>query len=170
MRRNIPQKKPNLSSYQTSGVKKELFGDRSLYGTEEKSLFEPDILAASQYFEHARRKQSLEPEKKLMLAVLQDAVECFKKYLFLEGAKGKAIFKDAEEWLMEKDDDWLFSFESICEFLNLNAGYVRNGLIEWKRRELSERGKVYQLSQHKRKKTAVATKPKNSRVLKVAGI
>ena len=28
--------------------------------------------------------------------------------------------------------DWLFSFENICETLQLNPGYIRRGLLVWK--------------------------------------
>lgn len=41
------------------------------------SLFQPDTLAAAQYFDNLRRTTILEPEKRLMLAVLEDAVSCF---------------------------------------------------------------------------------------------
>ena len=41
------------------------------------SLFQPDTLLPAQYFETFRRKSHLEPEKRLMLAVLEDAVACF---------------------------------------------------------------------------------------------
>jgi hypothetical protein len=41
------------------------------------SLFDPDTLLSAQYFENLRRKTPIEPEKRLMLAVLEDAVNCF---------------------------------------------------------------------------------------------
>ena len=42
-------------------------------------LFEPDTLLPIQYFEAMRRKHLLEGEKRLILSVLEDAVECFMK-------------------------------------------------------------------------------------------
>ncbi len=45
------------------------------------SLFQPDTLLPDQYLDTFRRKLHLEPEKKLMLAILEDAVACFQKYL-----------------------------------------------------------------------------------------
>ena len=41
------------------------------------SLFEPDTLLSAQYFDSLRRKAILEPEKRLVLAVLEDAINCF---------------------------------------------------------------------------------------------
>ena len=41
------------------------------------SLFQPDTLLPDQYLDTYRRKVHLEPEKKLMLAILEDAIACF---------------------------------------------------------------------------------------------
>ena len=43
------------------------------------SLFQPDTLLPVQYLETFRRKAHLEPEKRLMLSVLEDAIACFQK-------------------------------------------------------------------------------------------
>jgi hypothetical protein len=82
------------------------------------SLFQPDVLLPTQYFETLRRK-TLEPEKKLMLAVLEDAVGCFLKYLRAENRTGKTLFRDAEEWIWEENSDRLISFENICDAFEL---------------------------------------------------
>ena len=63
------------------------------------SLFQPDTLLPEQYLDTFRRKLHLEPEKKLMLAVLEDAIACYQKYLFARDSKGKALFEDAEQWI-----------------------------------------------------------------------
>ena len=39
------------------------------------------------------------------------------------------LFNEAEDWIMEQDNDWMFSFVSICEILRLNPEYVRRGLL-----------------------------------------
>ena len=49
----------------------------------------------------------LEPEKKLMLAILEDAVACFQKYVFARDGKGKALFRETEDWVLEQQGDWL---------------------------------------------------------------
>ena len=61
------------------------------------SLFQPDILLPAEHLETRRRKSYLEPEKKLMLAVLEDAVACFQRYLLARNGKGKRRFREAEE-------------------------------------------------------------------------
>jgi len=111
--------------------------------TEEKvgSLFQPDTLLPAQYFETFRRK-SLEPEKRLMLAVLEDATVCFQKYIFARDGRGKNLFHAAEKWIMEEGNDWLFSFENICEVLGFNPQYIRQGLIRCKETKLARRPKA----------------------------
>jgi len=100
------------------------------------SLFQPDTLASHQYFRTLRRKDRLEPEEKLMLAVLEDAIFCFQKYLFARDIKGKRLFQEAQDWILEEDKGWPFSFENICEVLGLSPGYVRQGLMRWERKKL----------------------------------
>lgn len=105
------------------------------------SLFQPDTLLPDQYFETYRRKFHLEPEKKLMLAILEDAVACYQKYLFARDSKGKALFREAEEWMIANGGNGIFSFDSVCDMLGLDPDYLRQGLTTWKKRALAERGR-----------------------------
>jgi len=112
------------------------------------SLFQTDTLLPDQYLDTFRRKTHLEPEKRLMLAVLEDAIACFQKYIHARDGKGKTLFRDATEWIEEEDADWLFSFENVCESLGFNPQYVREGLMRWKEAKLQARpqAKVYRLA------------------------
>ena len=123
------------------------------------SLFQPDTLLPDQYLETFRRKAHLEPEKRLMLTVLEDAIACFQKYLFARDGKGKLLFREAEEWVMEEGSHWLFSFENICELLGLEPRYVRQGLVRWKQKKLSERpkAKIYRLTPRREKRKGGVT-------------
>ncbi len=75
-----------------------------------------------------------EAEEALMLAILEDAIDCFQKYSLARRGKGKTLFQDAAEWILDEGSDWLFSFENVCEVLGLNPKYVREGLLEWKQK------------------------------------
>jgi len=101
------------------------------------SLFEPDTLASAQYFQNFRLKTRIEPEKRLMVAMLEDAVNCFQVYVTARSGRGKKLFNEAEEWIMMKRDDWIFSFVSVCEMLGFNPEYVRQGLRRWKQKTLA---------------------------------
>ncbi len=107
------------------------------------SLLQPDTLLPAQYLETTRRENHLDPEKMLMLAVLEDGVSCFQKNISTQDEKGKKLLNEEEEWvLMEQNGDWLFSFDNICETLGLNPCYVREGLQRWLQHRLRERDQV----------------------------
>jgi hypothetical protein len=85
------------------------------------------------------KKQIREGEEALMLAVLDNAIEYFQKYVFARTEREKRLFQEAEEWILEKNSDWFFSFENICETLELYPDYIRQGLLCWKEAKLKER-------------------------------
>ena len=102
-------------------------------------LLQPDTLLPSQYFAALRRKGAHEPERRLVIAVLQDAVDCFQKHLIARDRKAQQLFRDAEEWVGSTDRSWPFAFENVCDLLQINAEYLRRGLHSWKHRALSDR-------------------------------
>jgi hypothetical protein len=99
-------------------------------------LLQPDILLPAQYLETFSRKTHLEPERRLMLAVLEDAILCFQDNVSARSGRKKKLFDEAEEWILETNSDWIFSFESICEVLGFNSQYIRQGLLRWKENKL----------------------------------
>jgi hypothetical protein len=78
--------------------------------------------------ESVYKKTLRESEERLMLAVLESAVEDFQKYVLARKPRGKRLFQEAEEWFLDKDDDSFLSLESICEALGLNPDHIRKGL------------------------------------------
>ena len=73
-----------------------------------------------------------------MLAVLDNAIECFQKYVLAQRERERRLFREAEEWILERNSDWFFSFENICETLELYPDYIRQGLLCWKEAKLKE--------------------------------
>lgn len=99
-------------------------------------LFEPDTLLPIQYFEAMRKKHLLEGEKRLILSVLEDAIECFMKCIDASTSKGQRLFRDADEWIAHEDKRWVFSFDNVCDMLDINPEYMRMGLRKWKDKRL----------------------------------
>lgn len=95
-------------------------------------LFEPDALLPAQFYAAFRGGSSVRGEKRLMLAVLQDALDCYQKYAFAKDGPGKQLFADADSWIVCADRDWYFSFENICETLEINPEYLRRGVEQWR--------------------------------------
>lgn len=75
------------------------------------------------------RKQ---PECRLLWAVLQEGVETYMKYAAATNRRGRRLFREAEDWIMQDDPTWLCSFVSICHILGLDPGYLRLGLRRWR--------------------------------------
>jgi hypothetical protein len=100
------------------------------------ALFEPDTLLPIQYFEAMRRKHLLEGEKRLILSVLEDAIECFMKCMDSATNKGQRLYREADEWIALEDKHWVFSFDNVCDMLDINPEYMRRGLRDWKQRKL----------------------------------
>jgi hypothetical protein len=86
------------------------------------------------------KKTLREGEERLMLAVLESAVEDFQKYVLARKPRGKKLFQEAEEWFLERDSDELFSFENICDTLQLHPDYIRQGLLHWKEAKINSIG------------------------------
>lgn len=106
------------------------------HGMDERigSLFQPDTLLGEDYAANFRRKIPLEPERILLLAILEDGVRCYQENLFVTAGKRRALYEEAKEWLFSDDSSWFCSFVSICTMLNLEPNYIRRGLRQWETR------------------------------------
>jgi len=89
-----------------------------------------DTAAENQYFDTFRRSEYLEPERALLLALLEDAIHCYRKFAAVQNRAGRQQFREAEEWIMGGGDGWVFAFDNVCEYLGLDPEYVRRGLRE----------------------------------------
>lgn len=93
---------------------------------------EPETILPSQFFDRFQIDASLQAEKRLMLAVLEDAVGTFQKHATASGRRGRRLFAEAEDWFSSRETEWPFAFENICEALGLEAAYIRGGLERWR--------------------------------------
>ncbi len=98
-------------------------------GTDRGISFDP---LDGEIIEKLLKKDIREGEERLMLALLADAIEHFQKHVLSKDEKEKKLFQEAEQWFLEKDNDGLFSFEYICETLQLRPNCIRQGLLSWK--------------------------------------
>jgi hypothetical protein len=86
-----------------------------------------DVIAPYQYGRVYQQRQIL-PEKRLMLAILNDAVAEFRRYAATCDHKGKKRFREVEGWILVKDSKSVFSFENMCAVLGFDCDYLRLGL------------------------------------------
>jgi len=104
-------------------------------------LFEPDTILPAQFYAAFRGGTAGTGERRLMLAVLEDALECYQKYAFARRGQGHQLFEESDGWIGSTDSNWCFSFENICETLEINPEYLRHGLANWRCRSSRSRKK-----------------------------
>jgi len=98
-------------------------------------MFEPDTLLPEQFFTLMGRRP-LQGEKRLLLAMLEDAVHCFQTYLMARKPHERRLFQEAEEWIDSTDAQWYFSFENISDILGIHPGRLRTALQQWKEQQI----------------------------------
>src|SRR5262245_35719430 len=80
----------------------------------------PQVVLPAQW---ARRSRAGLGERRLMVAVLLDAVAVYTK------CKARGVvnrrFREVDRWFKSHDQEWPFAFERICEVLSLDATLIR---------------------------------------------
>ncbi len=94
------------------------------------ALSEIDVLVQEEC-SYINRSNSRTPEKALMFAVLMDAIGEIKKHWNSVVIKHIKTFEDAREWISSEDNSILFSFENICDYLDLSHQDFRRGIETW---------------------------------------
>ena len=92
----------------------------------------PDAMLPTQFFAALHGRGDLSAERRLVVAVLEDALHCYLKYADAENPKQRQLFLDAEEWIMGNHPTWFFSFPNVCDTLGLDPDYMREGLTKWR--------------------------------------
>ena len=97
----------------------------------------PDALTPGQYYDGIRADDAcVRPIKRLMLAVLEDAMRCYQTYANARSRVQRRLFVEAEGWLMDRRGDGAFAFETVCETLGIDPRYLREGLRRWRVQQL----------------------------------
>ena len=76
-------------------------------------------------------EQSLQwtPELSLMLAILEDAVACYRQTLKRPRQNPEILARQAEFWIRLDDWDSPFSFNNVCEALLLHPAAIRERIF-----------------------------------------
>lgn len=95
-------------------------------------LFEPDVLASNQFNAILKSSHMPDPERRLMVAILEDAVSCLSKDPRRCPRPQRKSFEEAHSWINANDmEGWVFSFTNVCETLGFDPTYLRRGLNRW---------------------------------------
>jgi hypothetical protein len=88
-----------------------------------------EVVTPEQFFTPAERSRiAWTPERRLLLAVLEDAVAMFFRYRNDPSTRGKRLFRETQAWFASTNRTSVGAFEFICEHLNIDADYLRLGL------------------------------------------
>jgi hypothetical protein len=88
----------------------------------------PDSVLPAQLSELSLAGARLQPEKRLQVAVLADAVLTFHRLAGRDRVRARRLFAEVTEWFASDDADAPFTFVAICESLKFDPGYIRRGL------------------------------------------
>ena len=95
-----------------------------------ESIIQKDTLAQHD-FQRIQQQDSFtfqNPEKKLCLAILEDAVQVIFKLPNMPGFK-PGVFAEAYKWVKSENHRYVFSFVCICETCGFEPDWIRQGIM-----------------------------------------
>jgi hypothetical protein len=111
----------DASAYQQPGA-----GSASLKETSLDSALHPEALMPVQFYGARRGGDGMEAVKRLMCAILEDALRCFERNLNASTVVRRREFREAKNWLFSKNKgEGLFAFESVCDTLGVDPNRLR---------------------------------------------
>lgn len=92
------------------------------------------------------------PMNRLFLAVLEDALRCWQTHQDARAQSRQRLFFEADLWLFHPEIPAPFSFDEVCEVLEIEPDYLRGGLKHWREASMEGRpaAKIYRRSPHAR--------------------
>jgi hypothetical protein len=84
-------------------------------------------LLPSQYDDTVR--STTPAELQLMAAVLETAIDDFRRYAQHASPLGRQLFERASRWIAASDLGWPYSFENICRALDIDPFALRRTLM-----------------------------------------
>jgi len=71
-------------------------------------------------------------EREFIIALLEDAFHCYRKYAFSGTRRGRRLFEEVETWLMEPDAEAPITFQHVCDVLGIEPDPIRRNLSRWR--------------------------------------
>jgi len=100
---------------------------KSALAMDDDLLSQADIILPSQYF-GSIGSVGLSAEQRLMLAVLVDAVNVLQSWRGAGSAHERRDFAEAAHWVNTRGTSHPFSFDSVCDALEINSELLRSRL------------------------------------------
>jgi hypothetical protein len=104
-------------------------------GTGDSDAFGLDPASIMATIDEPRQAPPAEGERRLLLAILEDAIRSYQKYAFSGSRRGHRLFREVEAWF-GGDPEAGVPFEYVCDIFGIDAGYVRRCLQGWRSRNV----------------------------------
>ena len=92
----------------------------------------PESILPAQLYDRPFGGARIQPEKRLQVAVLADAVLTFYRWAGVERARARRLLAEVEVWFASDEADGPFTFIAICDSLGFDPNYIRRGLQRWR--------------------------------------
>ena len=92
----------------------------------------PDTILPEQLGDRPFGGARIQPEKRLQVAVLADALLTFRRWAGVEHPRARRLFADVDAWFASDDANGPFTFITICDSLSFDPAYIRRGLRDWR--------------------------------------
>ena len=69
------------------------------------------------------------PERALLSALLFDGIQSYMNYALAATDSAKNKYMEAYSWVLSTNEDYVFSFNNVCNALGIDAQYFRLGLL-----------------------------------------
>jgi len=113
-------------------------GDRSDDTDDGWRVFGPEIILPVQFAIPREGEGRCSGERRLMLAVLEDAVVTLKTHLRGPSVHSRRIVAEIENWLASGSRSHTFAFATICDVLGFDVLAVRQAIKEWTRTQYDD--------------------------------
>jgi hypothetical protein len=109
--------------------------------TGQDSPLQSDAILPVQFHPARRGTSDTEPVRRLMFAILVDAVRCFQANVSARAAFRRRLFWEARLWIFSEKGGGPFSFDTVCDALDVDPRGLRRWLLDWREKRLGG-GKV----------------------------
>jgi len=99
--------------------------------------FRGDSVMPAQFYPARRGSAALEPIMRLMAGILIDAVRCFQNNCDARTQARRKEFKEAHFWIFDDNGIGPFSFQSVCDALEIDPAALREWIGRWQKNRLA---------------------------------
>lgn len=95
--------------------------------------FRADAVMPAQFYPARRGAASVEPIMRLMAGILIDAIRCFQRNFEVRSSDRRQEFREAQFWIFDDKANGPFSFQCVCESLEIDSRGLREWIRSWQK-------------------------------------